>query len=70
MVYDILIYFSITSNKYFLFILQSVSAEIQLADDFVYYFGLFLIKKEEGSDNASRYTPSGIRVQVRATDSF
>ena len=32
---------------------QSVASQVELVDDFVYYFGLYLIKKESGSENTS-----------------
>ncbi|ELU18303.1 hypothetical protein CAPTEDRAFT_150546 [Capitella teleta] len=32
-------------------VLETVASQIELMDDFVYYFGLFLIRKESGSEN-------------------
>ena len=32
-----------------------MASQIELPDDFVYYFGLYLIKKEEGKDSASKF---------------
>lgn len=28
-------------------------SQVKLADEFVYYFALFLVKKEDGADNTS-----------------
>ena len=36
------------------FFLQAVASQIDLPDDFVYYFGLFLVKKEDGGDNSCK----------------
>ncbi|XP_064597329.1 sorting nexin-17-like [Liolophura sinensis] len=33
-------------------VLENVASHIELADDFVYYFGLYLVKKEDGGDNS------------------
>ena len=33
---------------------QAVSSQIDLPDDFVYYFGLYLVKKQDKGDNASK----------------
>lgn len=32
---------------------QSVASQIELPDEFVYYFGLFLVKKEDQKENSS-----------------
>lgn len=34
---------------------QAVASQIELPDEFVYYFGLFLVQKEDGGDNSSKY---------------
>ncbi|KAK6168256.1 hypothetical protein SNE40_022120 [Patella caerulea] len=33
-------------------VLENVASDIQIPDDFVYYFGLYLVKKERGGDNS------------------
>lgn len=43
-----------------------MASHIELADDFVYYFGLYLVKKEDGGDNSSKYF--GKEVKVFMTD--
>ena len=40
---------------------QTVASQIELSDDYVYYFGLYLIKKEDGSENASKYSSLKVR---------
>ena len=35
-------------------ILESAASQIGLADDYVYYFGLFLIRKEDVGENSSK----------------
>ena len=32
-----------------------MASQIELSDDYVYYFGLYLIRKEDGSENASKF---------------
>lgn len=34
---------------------KAVASQIELPDEFVYYFGLFLVQKEDGGDNSSKY---------------
>ena len=36
------------------FVLQAVAAKLDLAEELVYYFGLFLVKKEAKHENESK----------------
>ena len=46
------------------FCLQAVAAQINLADDYVYYFGLFLIKKEDVGENSSKWVLFNLYITV------
>ncbi|XP_074656433.1 sorting nexin-17-like [Tubulanus polymorphus] len=43
---------SITSTDQTDSVLESVASKIELGDEFVYYFGLFLVRKESNGDNS------------------
>jgi len=45
---------NITSTDQTDVVLESVCGAVSLADDYVYYFGIYLVKKEENGDNASK----------------
>lgn len=43
---------------------EAVCSSISLGDDYVYYFGLYLIRKESDGDNSSKYPALEVDLSV------